>query len=243
MATPTKVYGGVGMTDTANPTFQTLSLATTGYIYESANDNLTATGTNQATALQLVGEMSRVTTVAAGTGVILPPAAAGLTIILENAGANPMQVYGDTTNSPTVNGNAAATGVTQMAGSVVIYTCYSVANGWFANGLGTGYAGSLETQSYVTGITAHAGGGQGSATQLTAMMNQITTVATTGDSVVLPASAPGLQIAVINNGANSANVFPPSGSTMNGTLNASSALSASAVGIYFCFSSTGWVSK
>lgn len=222
--------------------FNGLGLSANTLFTESASNTLTAhAGGGQTNALQLTSELNRITTVAtAGDSVMLPAAVQGLTILIDNAGANQMQVYGNGTD--TINGVATATGVSQMAGSEVIYVCHGTGT-WFANGLGTGYAGSLETQSTVTGITAHAGGGQTSATQLTAMMNQITTTATTGDSVVLPASAVGLQITVANNGANSANVFCPSGSTMNGTSNGSSALAAATVGIYFCIAALTWISK
>ena len=215
-------------------------------LYESASDTLTAhAGGGQANALQLVSEMNRITTVVtAGDSVALPPSASGLTIILENAGSNPMQVYG--VSPDTINGIATGTGVSQMPNSVVIYTCYT-AGSWFAANLGTGYAGSLETQSSVTGLVAHAGGGQPSATPLTAMLNVIATTATTGDSVVLPSvtlpTGASIQITVINNGANSANVFTPSGGTMNGTSNGSSALATVTVGLYFCTGTNIWVSK
>lgn len=56
-------------------------------------------------------------------------------------------------------------------------------------------------------ITAHAGGGQGSAFALTAGINRITTCATIGNSVALPASVAGLFVAVINDAALSAQVF------------------------------------
>ena len=172
--------------------------------------------------------------------VKLPPSQPGMTIILENAGANSMQVFGNGTD--TINTVATATGVSQMVGSVVIYTCYT-AGSWFANGLGTGYSGSLETVSYTNSITAHAGGGQASATALVAMQNILTTVATAGDSVVLPAGASGLQVSIINNGAASANVFCPTGGSMNGTGNGSSALANGTVGLYFCTAPNVWMSK
>lgn len=225
---------------TAATAFGNINL--TGLLYESAENGITAhAGGGQASAYQLTKEMSRVATVAtSGDSVVLPASAAGLTIILENAGANPMQVFGLGTD--TVNGVAAATGVSQMQGSVVIYTCYA-AGAWFANGLGTGYSGSFETMSTVTGLVAHAGGGQGSATPLTAMVNQINTTATGGDSVVLPANSVGMQITVINNGANSCNVFCDSGSTMNGTSNGSAACASGSVLICYCSSANKWVTK
>jgi hypothetical protein len=211
--------------------------------YESAASGLTAhAGGGQANALQLVNELNRVSTVATiGDSVALPASAPGLTIILENAGANPMQVYGLGTD--TINGVASGTGVSQMAGSVVIYTCYA-AGSWFANGLGTGYAGSLETSSTTTSITAFAAGGQASATALSSMINNVTTVGAANASVKLPANAVGMTITVINNGgSNSMNVYPDVGSTMNGTLNGAQAVTTGTVTIFYCVAVNTWVSK
>jgi hypothetical protein len=242
MANVAKVAPGTRMDEMGSPVFNSIKIADGGLVYESAASGLVATpGGTQAAALLLINEMSRVTTVATtGDSVMLPASAPGLTIILENASTNAMQVFG--VSPDTINGVATGIGVNQMAGSVVIYTCYA-AGAWFANGLGTGYSGSLETQSTSPAVVAHAGGGQGAATQLVSMMSNLTTVATAGDSVVLPASAAGLQIAVANNGAASANVFPPVGSTMNGVLNQAVALPTATVGIYFCLTATAWISK
>lgn len=65
-------------------------------------------------------------------------------------------------------------------------------------------------------ITAYAGGGQANATALTTLVNRISTVATAGDSVKLPASVPGLEIIVINRGANPCQVFGTGTDTING---------------------------
>jgi hypothetical protein len=71
-------------------------------------------------------------------------------------------------------------------------------------------------------ITAHAGGGQANATQLTSLYNRVTTVATAGDSVKLLAGTLGQRQAVRNDGANPLAVFPPTGGTINnGAANAS----------------------
>jgi hypothetical protein len=167
--------------------------------------------------------------------------APGLTIILENAGANPMQVYGLGTD--TINSVASGTGVSQMAGSVVIYTCYA-AGSWFANGLGTGYSGSLETSSTATGIVAYAAGGQTNAVVLNSMINNVTTVGAGNASVKMPANAAGMTITVINNGGgNSMNVYPDVGSTMNGTLNAAQAVTNGTATIFYCVAANTWVSK
>jgi hypothetical protein len=70
----------------------------------------------------------------------------------------------------------------------------------------------------------HAGGGQGSATAIKTMIARFTTVANgtfaTNDSAVLPASAAGLEITVINAAAaNTMDVFPASGENINGLAN------------------------
>jgi len=71
-----------------------------------------------------------------------------------------------------------------------------------------------------TGITAHAGGGQGSATPLTAEVNFVTAVGSTGDSVRLPAPVLGARIVVFTNdpgiGDPSLAIFPASGHSIDG---------------------------
>lgn len=235
---------GDDLNQIGNATFPFGTVFLTGLLNESAADSLTAhAGGGKASALQITTEMARISTVAtAGDSVGLPASAPGLTIILENAAALPMQVYGVAGGSETINSVATGTGVSQMAGSVVIYTCYA-AGAWFANGLGTGYSGSFETSSLVSGITAFATGGQASATALTAMINVISVCATTADSVKLPVASSGLVITVVNNGAASANIFPVTGSFMNAVSNASVACAAGTVLILYAVDATHWVSK
>jgi hypothetical protein len=66
-----------------------------------------------------------------------------------------------------------------------------------------------------TEITAHAGGGQANAVALTTAFSRVTTVATAGDSVRLPAAVPGASLTVFNRGAESMNVFPITGQSIN----------------------------
>lgn len=80
------------------------------------------------------------------------------------------------------------------------------------------------TSSVTNAITAFATGGQASATALTTTLNRITTCATAGDSVKLPAAAAGRTVRVINSGAAYANVFPVSGEVID-TLTANLAVS------------------
>jgi hypothetical protein len=181
---------------------------------ESATDNIVAhAGGGQTAATQITTQTNRVVTVAtAGDSVKLPASAAGLEMIIINAGTNPVQVYGLGTD--TIDTVATATGVTQMRGSMTIYTC-ATAGAWFTNGLGTGYSGSLQTLSFADALTAHAGGTQAAGLLLTGLINRVSTVATLGDSVLLPASAPGLSVTVINNGALSMQVYGSGTDTIN----------------------------
>ena len=158
----TEIYSGAGFGSTTNPTFGNVTL--TGLLTESFTDNITAfAGGGQAGATAIASEIARVTTVAtAGDSVKLPAAAPGLTIMVIHHGAKPMQVCGAGTDQ--IDDQAAATGVSQMVNSVCIYVCTTTGK-WYANGLGTGFAGSFETQSYADGLTAHAGGLQPSATR------------------------------------------------------------------------------
>lgn len=169
-----------------------------------------------------------------------------------NHGANPMQVFG--TNQDQINDSAPATGVTQMPSSCVLYICMTPGQ-WYTEGLASGFvsgqAGGFQTFATQTGITAHAGGGQASATPITAMQAQISVAATAGDSCVLPPAKQGMEVTVVNNGAASANVFAASqaqagqtgGDTMNGTQNGSAAIAAASVLLFFCFLNGSWVTK
>ena len=76
--------------------------------------------------------------------------------------------------------------------------------------------GIMLTGGIQTGLTALAGGGATGASVLGAV-NTIATCATLADSCILPAGMPaGSFIVVRNNGAAAANVFPPTGGTING---------------------------
>lgn len=224
--------------NTSSPTFASLTL--TALLNESSTDNIVAhAGGGQAQATALTKEINRVITVAtAGDSVALPASAPGLTIMVVNHGANPLQVFG--TGADTINDVAAATGVTQMQGSLVIYSCIT-AGAWYTEGLGTGYSGAFPTSSYTNGIVAHAGGGQGSGTLVTTVLNRVITVATIGDSVLLPASVPGMQITVANGAANSLNLFPAVGDQINALgANAAFAIAGGKTATLYCMVAGQW---
>jgi hypothetical protein len=71
-------------------------------------DDLTATGSTQANALQLVHVHNSVDTTPSGSGVRLPPTEVGAVIYIANSGAHDLLVYAYEVGS-TINQNASAT--------------------------------------------------------------------------------------------------------------------------------------
>lgn len=104
-------------------------------------DSISAAGTTQATATALTAALNNVTTVASGTGVNLPASSAGLQITVQNNGANPLTVYPAQGASDTINGQAAATGVQILPGTVATFNC-TTAGAW------TVQPGSTTTTAY-----------------------------------------------------------------------------------------------
>lgn len=108
----------------------------------------------------------------------------------------------------------------------------------FTNATVTGYV----FESAANALTAHAGGGQGSALQLAKGINRITVVATAGDSVKLPVSVAGMQVVVINaDAADALDCFPATGEVIN-ALSANTALSIAAnkTVIFLCAVAGTW---
>ena len=200
-------------------------------------DGITAfSGGGQGSATPITGQVARVDTVAAANdSVLLPASEDGLVLILINSGANAMDVFPHGTE--TIDGESASAAVSQLPGTVVIYTCVTAGH-WTSMGLTT----LIPVVSAEDGITAFSGGGQGSATPLTKAINRVSTAAAPGDSVLLPAALAGEQITVINGDAsNSISVFPASGEQIN-ALGANNAYGsdASTISRFICVTAGQW---
>jgi hypothetical protein len=99
-------------------------------------------------------------------------------------------------------------------------------------------------ESAADNLTAFAGGGQTGATQLAAEINRITTVATIGDSVKLPPSAPGLSIVVINHGGKQCQVYGAGADTVNDAAAATGVPQMNgSTTIYACSTAGAWYSN
>lgn len=93
-----------------------------------------------------------------------------------------------------------------------------------------------------TGLTAKAGGGQASATQLNSGMNVLGTVATDADSTKLPAGTAGEIVYLFNGGAKSAQTFTFAAGTINGVNGVTTgvAQASGTNGAYCCLSANTW---
>ncbi len=201
-------------------------------------------GGGQASATPLTASLNRVNVSTAVAppydSVKLPAATAGNYVFVVNTTSNPIQVFGSGTD--TINGAASGTGVSQAPSSVEVFAC-PAAGTWFAD-LGAGFSGSLLTEFTQDNITAFAGGGQASATQLLAQTSRITTVATAGDSVKLPPSAPGLEVMLINHGANSMQVYGSGTDTIDDVATATGVSQMiNSLVIYICTGAGKWYSN
>ena len=118
------------------------------------------------------------------------------------------------------------------ANGVLYVTGASATNGWNA-----------PMYSAQNGLTAHAGGGQANATAITSQIANFTTVATIADSGVLPKSVAGMRVIVVNSAANSMNVFPASGETINAlAANTAFAVAGGKTAEFFCPVAGKWYS-
>lgn len=108
-------------------------------------------------------------------------------------------------------------------------------------GTSAGTALAINGQANVT-ITAGTTQTQAGATALTASTNVITTVTTTGDGVRLPNAMVGDSLNVLNLGANTCTVYPPTGGRINQlATNGGFTLAANTAVWIQKFTSTRWM--
>lgn len=116
-----------------------------------------------------------------------------------------------TTGNVVIGGDLTVTGTTTLNGDLVLGD--AAADSLTINATTT-YTDPVN-YSNQTGITAFATGGQASATALTEEINNVTTVATAGDSVKLPAAVAGKHIHIKNSGATALDIFPASADSID----------------------------
>ena len=117
------------MTSTGN--VQGANVIATAYHIRSVGVSISAAGTVQANATALTKEINVVSTVASGSGVVLPTAVAGMVLTITNTSANSLLVY------PAVNGiintQAANASYTQSSGATLQFIAPSSTQ-WYTVG-------------------------------------------------------------------------------------------------------------
>ena len=102
---------------------------------------------------------------------------------------------------------------------------------------------TLSKKSVTAGITAVNPGVQGDGA-ITTDINEISVCGTQDDAVTLPTAVAGLEITVINNGAQRLEIFPASGDAIDGgAANAAVTLAAAANVTFVAYDATNWITK
>ncbi|KKN45053.1 hypothetical protein LCGC14_0686780, partial [marine sediment metagenome] len=91
------------------------------------------------------------------------------------------------------------------------------------------------------GLTASTTQEQGQGA-LTAQVNEISTVANINDTVTLPTAVAGLQIVIINNGAQTLQIFPASSDNLGAGVDTSTTLASGSNVVYCAYDDTNWES-
>lgn len=216
-------------------------------IFESVMDNIIAQGANQAGAYKLLPfEVHRITS-GIGGGIMLPPAQAGMTVVIINHAGGTINVFGQLGDA--IDDDASTLGVAQMTDSFVFFNCLTPGF-WYTEGLASGYArgvgGQFATFATQANVTASATQSQAGGVPITAMNVQVSVSAVSGNALTLPISRAGMEITIVNNGANPIQVYGSASdsATVNGvaaTVGVSQATST--VTIYFCFVAGAWWTK
>jgi len=141
---------------------------------------------------------------------------------------------------------APALAITNMTGTGTSLTFVTPALGTPASGVLTNCTGAptftLAKRSVSAGVTADVGSAQGGGA-ITTDIVQISTCANAGDAVTLPAAAAGLEVTIVNNGAEACDVFPASGDNAGAGANTAVSLAAGANITYVAYDATNWFAK
>ena len=109
----------------------------------------------------------------------------------------------------------------------------------------TGGSQAITLQSTADGLTAHATGGQGSATPITTKLARFSTVATLHDSSILPAAIAGSSLTVRNDGVAGMDVYPQNNGDIINALAVNTPLTCGAASTttFRCYTTGKWVSN
>lgn len=194
------------------------------------HSSITASTTQTQGNGALTGDYNNVTTVAnANDTVTLPEAFRSRFCLVRNAGANVLQVFPASGDDL---GAGANTATTIRPGEHFI---------WFAIDTTTWHqVAGVMRHTVKSGITASTTQTQGQQ-PLTMDVNEVSTVANANDVVTLP-TAPSYSrtVTIINNGANTLQIFPASGDNLGAGVNTSTTLASGSNVRYTNYDSTNW---
>ncbi len=109
------------------------------------------------------------------------------------------------------------------------------------NGNGDTFFTGLIHRKTTSGITASTTQTQGQG-DLSAEINEVSTVANTNDTVTLPSAFQGKVCVIINNGANTLQIFPASGDNLGAGVDTATTLASGANVHYVAYDATNWES-
>ena len=101
------------------------------------------------------------------------------------------------------------------------------------------FSGAVVLSSVTAGITASITQSQGEG-PLTSQVNEVATVTNINDTVTLPSAKAGIYCTVINNGANTLQLFPASGDNLGAGVDTSTTVAASGIVTYVAYDATNW---
>ena len=100
--------------------------------------------------------------------------------------------------------------------------------------------GKYLLRNTTAGITASTTQTQGQGA-LTAEVNEVSTVANANDTVTLPTAQAGQKVWILNNGANTLQIFPASGDDLGAGLNTATTLASGSNATFIAYDATNWI--
>jgi hypothetical protein len=176
---------------------------------------------DQSKAIKVVGKTSASVTIFTSDNI---PAVASFDST-SNSKLDGVEALADVTDAT----NVTAAGAYMVDGSAALTDDFDMGNN------------TLFLMSTNAGLTASTTQTQADGLALTATVNEVSTVATTNDTVVLPAAAAGRIIYIFNNGANTLQIFPAASDAIDqGTADVAVTLAAGSKVTYVAYNTVYW---
>lgn len=207
------------------------------HLTRSVTNTITASTTQTQGQGALTADINIVTTVANANDTVTLPAAystntytGGQRIIVINDGANTLKIFPASGDNL---GEGANTATTLVSGATVEFISKDATN-WEK----LVFTGTV-TRSVTATITASTTQTQGQGA-LTADINEISTCANANDTVTLPSATAGRYCLVINNGAQTLQVFPASGDNLGAGVDTATTIATTSRKMFVAFDTTNW---